>query len=350
MTPIDPYLSIATAGHYFFQHDKAHAWRPVTGTGLNSLLAGSNPPLYRTVLAQAEAYGESKPSLYSGPFFIDIDVCVNMGGIETAISQLNVLLGKLAALGVGLDQVRIFATGGRGFHLEIPSEIFAPNLNPSPDLPAIYRRMAEAVYVDGVDLNVYSARKGRMWRVPNRQRESGAFKVPVSLDQVRKMTFADYARLTSCPQPWPRLKPTCYAPALAVEFSKAKDAVMARARARARPKASKESAALKRRFGGSLPPSLLLLLQARVQSPAGFNRIAMQIAATARACGVDIEALLRQAQPLLEKHRGDGSRYRTASARAEELRHQYECTEYAFSVGGLRSILPRGMGKELGGL
>jgi hypothetical protein len=351
-SPLDPDLSLDPAAHFFYQHDKAHTWKPATGTGLNMMLASGHPALYRTILASSDAYDESKPTLYAGPFYLDLDVSPEMGGIETAIVQAARLLDNLAALVVDRESVRIFATGGRGFHLEVPSGIFAPGLAPSPDLPAIYRRMAESVYVDGVDLAVYSARKGRMWRVPNRQRESGKYKVPVSLEQVHCMTVADYDRLTACSQPWPRLHAPTYAPGLALEFAKARDAVSARAKPKAQ--ASKESAALKARFGGNFPPSLLGLLQGRFQSEQGWNRVALQVALAAHAVGLSESALIEQARPLIDGHQGDGNRYGTVKAREDELRHQFSYTleaGYQFSIGGLKSILPPGVNtRDLRGL
>jgi hypothetical protein len=278
--------------------------------------------------------------------YIDIDVSEAMGGIETAISQLNVLLSKFAALGVSLDQVRLLATGGRGFHVEIHTAGFCPGRSPSPDLPAIYKKLAESpyLYVDGVDLAVYSARKGRMWRVPNRPRESGKFKVPVSARQVQCMTVADYARLTSCPQPWPRLQGPTYAPGLAVEFANATDTVVARTKSRT--KASAESAALKARFGGKMPPSAAGLLAGKFQSESGWNRICLQVAALANAVGISEGDLIEQARPLINIHRGDGGRYASVAAREAELRHQFiyaQQSGYQFSVGGLKSIFPRGI-------
>ncbi len=349
--PIDPDLHIATTGHYFFQRDKTHTWKPVTGAHLNSLLASPYPPIYRTVLAQAEAYDESKAALFSGPLYIDLDVSENMGGTATAIQQANQLLSNLVVLGVNLDQIRIFASGGKGFHIEIPTAIFTLGLTPSSALPAIYKEIVHqpSIYVDGIDSRVYSARKGRMWRVPNVERENGRFKVPVSPDQIHSMTPDDYKRLTSEPQPWPQLSPPEYCPNLGVAFLTARDKVAAvRSRAVHAPKAA---TALKARFGGNFPPCARGLLQGRFDSPVGWNQICVQIAATARACGLSLNDLIRQAGPLIEKHRGDGSRYRTARERTEELKHQYECTNYAFSVGGLRSILPRGINtRDLVGL
>ena len=351
-TPLDPDLPLDPAGHYFYQHDKAHRWGQATGSELETILAGPNPPLYRTILALAEPYEEGKAPLYSGPLYIDLDVSVEMGGIETAIAQVNRLQRNLAGLGVDPDQVRQFATGGRGFHLEIPSAIFAPGLAPASDLPAIYRRMAEAVFVDGLDPNVYSARKGRQWRIPNRKRESGRFKVPVSPEQAQRMTVAKYESLTSSPQPWPRLQLPTYAPSLAVLFATARDAVLAKAKAK--PTASKEGAALKARFNGKFPPSLLGLLQGRFQSEQGWNRICVQVALAAHAVGLSEDALIEQARTLIENHHGDGARYGTPRDREAELRHQFAYVleaGYQFSIGGLKSILPPGVNtRDLRGL
>jgi len=45
--------------------------------------------------------------------------------------------------------------------------------------------MAYKLYVDTLDLRVYSAKRGRMWRTPNVQRENGKYKVPISLGEAR---------------------------------------------------------------------------------------------------------------------------------------------------------------------
>jgi len=66
----------------------------------------------------------------------------------------------------GGDNVRIFATGKKGFHVEVPAEIFQTKIAKGglTGLPAIYKEMAFSMFVDIMDWRVYSARKGRMWR------------------------------------------------------------------------------------------------------------------------------------------------------------------------------------------
>jgi hypothetical protein len=333
-------------GHYFFQFDKDHAWKPVSAAGLQEMLESRHPPLYRTVLGMPAPYEDGKVSCYFGPLYWDIDVSAEQGGVSVAICQVNQLLDKLSAFGLDLDQVRIFATGSKGFHLEVPHEVIAPKLTPCPDLPKIYWEMVHfpEIYVDGIDPRVYSARRGRMWRVPNRPRENGKFKVPVSVEQVRSMSAADYETLTSTPQPWPRLQPPTYTPGLAVLFAQAGDKVTKRAKVQA--KASKQAELLRARFNGKLPPSLVGLLQGKFSPLGGWNQICVQIALAAHATGLSEQDLIEQAGPLLDGHRGDGNRYRTRQARVDELKHQFTYVAeagYQFSVGGLKSIFPRGV-------
>ena len=109
---------------------------------------------------------------YSGPMYFDLDG----EDIETVIEKAKNLMGKLIGdYDFNPNALRMYATGGRGFHFEIPWETFIPK--PSKQgisrLPAIYREMAYELYVDTLDMRVYSARKGRMWRTPGVKRENG---------------------------------------------------------------------------------------------------------------------------------------------------------------------------------
>jgi hypothetical protein len=101
---------------------------------------------------------------------------------DTDTDKFQHFLGVLLEQGVDLQAVRMFATGGRGYHIEVPQEIFLPKpAKPGiPRLPLIYREMAYELYVDPLDLRVYSTRKGRMWRTVGVKRENGKFKVPIT--------------------------------------------------------------------------------------------------------------------------------------------------------------------------
>ena len=63
---------------------------------------------------------------YTGPFYLDWDG----ESIEEVIPDFITTLEKLKEDGLDLDAVRIYATGGRGFHIEIPIECIVSKPNP----------------------------------------------------------------------------------------------------------------------------------------------------------------------------------------------------------------------------
>ena len=115
---------------------------------------------------------------YTGPFYLDWDG----ESIEEVIPDFITTLEKLKEDGLDLDAVRIYATGGRGFHIEIPIECIVSKPNPKgyQQLPQIYRGMAQELVTDTLDMRVYSSRRGRMWRTPNVQRDNGKGPSPLA--------------------------------------------------------------------------------------------------------------------------------------------------------------------------
>ena len=157
----DPFMPLVTCGTYSYG-DGVTPWIDTTPSSMTALLQGPDAPAFRTALARA---GDDT---YAGPLYIDID----SDDIPEAIDALQQLLQKLEALGLNLESIRLHATGGKGFHLEIPQACFMREPSPVEALPRIYRSMALAVYVDCIDLRVYSSGRGRLWRVPNHQRQN----------------------------------------------------------------------------------------------------------------------------------------------------------------------------------
>src|SRR5574343_1222735 len=105
---------------------------------------------------------------YSGPFYADWDA----ESIEETIPQFQKFLENLKEMGVNLRSLRLYATGGRGFHLEIPMAVFMPKVPKTgvTALPYVYREIAMELVVDSLDMRVYTGRKGRMWRTPGVER------------------------------------------------------------------------------------------------------------------------------------------------------------------------------------
>lgn len=331
----------------FFTTTGQRTWTPASRDELAERLQGSNPPEFSTVLAIQDdpdfdrmTADEVRKVAYSGPLYFDLDG----ESIEEAIDAFKTLLAKLQGLDLDLGAVRLFASGKRGFHLEVPPACFVPNGLPVGGvvgLPHIYREMAQTLYVDCLDMRVYSAKKGRMWRVPNRQRDNGQFKVPLSVDQALTVTPESYTTLCSAPREFPSLTAPTFCPALGLLYVKAKDKV-----AYAKPKRSSVGA-LRQRFGANLPPSIAALCEGRIPARGGWNAIALQLATVADELGIDEDALIERCRGLIQAHDSDGSRYNTPAKREAELRRMCRYVSgnvcYSASAGGLRSILPAGL-------
>ena len=109
---------------------------------------------------------------YKGGLYFDID---NEGQLDRSISSLHELLNKLKEQGVDRQDIKVWASGKKGFHLTVNEKVFSSG-RAVKFLPYIYKEMALELFVDGLDMNVYSAKKGRLWRQENvRRSDNGKF-------------------------------------------------------------------------------------------------------------------------------------------------------------------------------
>lgn len=278
------------------------------------------------------------------PMYFDIDAA----DIADAIVALRKLLGKLRETGLDLGMCRIFASGVKGFHVEIPMACFMSSIPTEGivGLHKVYKEVAYALWVDDLDSKIYSGRSGRMWRVPNRQRSGGTYKVPLTVNEALGMTVNSYAELVSVPRPFPPLVAPAFCSGLALIYANATGKV--EVKAKVQRKASGADAALKARFGAKFPPVLAAFGQGRfpARDDAGWNRIVIQISTAAHALEIDEDATVAAFQGLIDSHQSDG-RYNSPRKREAELRRMYDyvggSAAYGFSVGGLRSIMPKGL-------
>ncbi len=275
---------------------------------------------------------------YSGPFYVDWDAET----LEEAITGFHQFLAKLKESNVDLSCLRLYATGGRGFHLEMPEEVFMPKVPRAgvAHLPAIYKEMAWELFVDTMDTKVYTARKGRMWRTPGIKRPNDLYKVPLTVEQALTITPEDYNLL--CAEP--RLEPERSAPTLSTTlaslYSSAADKVQKGVKNRG--KSSKDLEKLGR-FKGEFPNSVKRIMAGEgLQSGIGFNRVALQLAIVANTLGKTQDQFVASCQGLIENHVSDG-RYNSPRKRKQALRDLWNYTNesdtYTYSAGGIKSLV-----------
>ena len=232
-----------------------------------------------------EQYASMK---YSGPMYFDWDA----KDIDSAIENFHKFLANLNDHGVNLKCVRLYATGGRGFHLEVPPQMLMAKVPKTgvTALPYVYREMAMEMVVDTLDLRVYTGRRGRMWRTCGVKRDNGAYKVPLTLAEAMAITPESYAELCKAPRPEPeRELPelSTYLSAMFVKFQEKTETAIKR---QAKTSGDVELLA---KFNGKLPPTIERIMRGEgVRPDVGFQKLSMQLAIVANALGMPSVAVV----------------------------------------------------------
>ena len=278
---------------------------------------------------------------YSGPLYFDID---DEDDLENAILSAHSLLAQLVAKGVSENVIKIYLSGKKGLHFEVPPECFMEKVpvNGVANLPQIYGQMANQFEVDAIDHRVYSSGRGRMWRTPNVQRTNGKYKVEISVEELLQLTPETYPEICSTPRaPLPHDEPEL-APEMALLYTIAKDEVSKVATRR--KKKSVDSSKVLSRFNGEWPQTALDVFSgAIVNTECGWNQISMQVASLAVTLGKTEEEMLAACDELFKSHKSDSSRYNSAAKRRRDLRNMYRYVSTTcmvdFSVGGFLTIV-----------
>lgn len=327
--------------YFYVQQDfKISKWRGVPASRMADVIREDKPDMV-SVLAASELLDdltsdEIHKVTYMGPMYFDFD----SKDIVQATAQANLFLGKLHDKGVNLNSLRLYASGSKGYHLELPEAIFMEKVPAKgvQALPTVYREVALALYVDTLDLNVYSGKRGRMWRTVDKLRDNGKYKVQITLAELQSMTVENYTSLTSNPRGVLHTDKPQLCIDLSVLYSSSTQAVDKKLKLRGKTKADPHAA--KKSKGLSVE---MLMDGHGIKEGVGFHPIALQIAIAAVTAGVTCDAMLEASKGLCKKHQSDSSRYASAGARQEELRRMYAYVNdnpcYTFSVGALKSIL-----------
>jgi hypothetical protein len=328
---------------YYFQREGGEEkWSPVPVSQWETTAATN--PMFRTALS-VDKLVEEVPNdqhdklCYSGPFYVDFDVD-KVSDLAQVIAQAQGFILKLESLGLHLDQVAFYATGSKGFHIEVPAACFMESVPKKGVqlLPVIYKEMVMGIYVDTIDLRVYSARRGRMWRQPNVLRPNGKYKVQLTAQELKELSPESYAQLTSAARPLIPLASPTYCVDLGVEYAKAQQRVAEKLKAKG---TRKKDPLVKTRASSTS----IQLMQAGygIKPGAGFHQLALQLAIAAVTAGHTEDQLVEQCELLCENHQGNGERYDTPSKRREELRrmHRYVSDNpmYEFSIGAIKALL-----------
>lgn len=313
-------------------------------------IAATVKPTFVTVLdiSSIPADNDWTKVRYRGPLYFDFDAD---GDLELACEQFKNFLLKISVkLDFDVGQARLYASGGKGFHVEIPQECFMPKVVPTgtPWLPYVYRAMAESLVVDTMDMRVYTGKRGRMWRTPNVQRESGAYKISIPLDMAMAMTPELYVELVSTPRAQEVQTPPSCNTAMAVLFNNSKDKVTTQMRGKKRRQAAANAFLDPWKAAKKTPPTIERLMNGEIVAEGtGFQAISMQLAIYAVAVEMELNEFLDRCRGLCDNHVSDSRRYSTAAKRQDELarmwRYMSENNLYDFETGPIAKLVKPGV-------
>lgn len=293
--------------------------------------------------------GDWSKTRYRGPFYADFDAD---GDLDLACESFKAFLGRLDGdLGFDISQARLYASGGKGFHVEIPPEAFMAKVPAGGTvwLPYVYEHMARALVVETMDMRVYSGKRGRMWRTPGVKRDNGNFKVPIALDDALTITPELYLQLVSEPAAEIVVTPPHCNSKFALLFESAREKVTKHMRGRKKRLEVANKVLDPWRKAKKTPPTIEALMDGDNIAPgAQFQQLSMQLSIYATSVGMGLDDFVNRCQGLCEKHVSDSRRYNTVPKRREELarmwRYMSDNALYDFDTGPIAALVKPGVG------
>ena len=320
------YYQIGSKGKWILITEKRGAEKEAIDAGARKL----------TILSLShEITDDTDPSTItrSGRIYFDID----SKNIEEATRSAIELIVKLRDLGVPDAAIRVYASGSKGFHVEVIPSVFSTS-RPIKNLHLIYKEMALELYVIGMDFQVYSGGRGVCWRLPNIQRDDGRYKVPITIDELFEMTPEAYAQIVSTPRilPKPDLDPAFKAHGL--------EALMERAKTRVRTRPAQPEPVPDEKlvpFREEPPPCITDMVDYKVRPSRNFNEVSMQLGIFIARAGLD-DTLSSSLMSRIASN-GNSNTYSTPRSREDHLRglvgYLTSTPSKQFSCNAIRSVI-----------
>lgn len=136
------------------------------------------------------------------PLYIDLDIDDLEHDFEKLRRDVLLLCRRLKTLfNLTDDNIQLYFSGSKGFHIIVPHTIFG--IKPCKDLNDKYKLVAlelkSYTITKSVDTRIYDSK--RLFREPNTvNTKTNLYKVPISLDQIREITYEDLIAYASEPK------------------------------------------------------------------------------------------------------------------------------------------------------
>lgn len=136
------------------------------------------------------------------PLYIDLDIDDLEHDFEKLRRDVLLLCRRLKTLfNLTDDNIQLYFSGSKGFHIIVPHTIFG--IKPCKDLNDKYKLVAlelkSYTITKSVDTRIYDSK--RLFREPNTvNTKTNLYKVPISLDQIREISYEDLIAYASEPK------------------------------------------------------------------------------------------------------------------------------------------------------
>lgn len=336
---------------YFFYQPKGGEddWQMALSTERDRVI-NTVRPAFTTVLdisAVPEDHDWSKVR-YQGPLYFDFDAGDDLPFVCEKFKDF--LAKVLTELDFDVNQARLYASGGKGFHVEIPEACFMPKIAASGTawLPYVYREMAQAVMVDTLDLSVYTGKRGRMWRTAGVKRDNGNYKVPITVEEAFAMSEDLYREVIKEARPEITPTPPICNSRMAMLFERSKSKLVDLMRTKKKRQAVASTLLDPWKKAKKTPPSIERLMNGEdIAEGSGFQQLSMQLSIYAVSVNLELQAFLDMSKGLCENHVSDSHRYNTPAKRREELarmfRYMEDNTLYEFDPGPIAKLTKPGV-------
>jgi DNA polymerase I len=336
---------------YWKQEKAEDTWKLIEDTRQNCEEAISKGAMFFTWMSFSAPYKDdgAEPIRY-GSFPLDFDHTL---APSAALDDLKKLLLQCLPNSYGLNPevLRYFISGSKGFHAEIPAEVFGAQAG-DPFLPLIYKKIA-ADWIKKfnlgttekgkpiLDLALYNMRKGRMWRLPNVRRENGRYKVPIAFEELRTEPYEQLWEKGDAPRfEFPETPVPDPCAALVELFQKAKAEVHEEQKQR---KAKPLTEDQRNKFNQRLPECVRYILR-ELPKPTeviNFNRLLIDIIQYLQVAGFDSDSAFQVCKPFLEGYTHTDT-YQTARDRILHFWMEWEYLNknpaYEFSCNMIRGL------------
>lgn len=98
---------------------------------------------------------------------------------------------------VPIKAIRIYFSGSKGFHLEIPTILFG-KIEPDINIPPIFKNIVKSFGFNDIDTKIYF--QNALWRLPNSiNSKSGLYKIPLTYADIMTSTYGQICNKAKVP-------------------------------------------------------------------------------------------------------------------------------------------------------